>query len=107
MPKSLRHVECAKAKDVATKVLQECQNGLVSRVNNRAAREGEDDSRYIFTSNVVVSAREESDFGELLDDKDWTELTIDANQRIWTDDYSNIVGAIWRNLRKAHFTSEE
>ena len=82
-------------------------NGLVSRVNNRAAREGEDDARYIFTSNVVISAREEADFGELLEDKDWSELTIDAKQRIWTDDYSNIVGAIWRNLRKAHFTSEE
>jgi hypothetical protein len=82
-------------------------NGLTSRLNNRAAREGEDDSRYIFTSNVVISAREESDFGELLEDKDWSELNIDPNQRIWTDDYSNIVGAIVRNLRKAHFTSEQ
>jgi hypothetical protein len=77
-------------------------NGLVSRVNNRAARDGEDDSRYIFTSNVVINAREESDFGQLLDDKDWSELNIDANQRIWTDDYSNIIGAIVRNLSKAH-----
>jgi hypothetical protein len=82
-------------------------NGLVSRRNNRAAREDEDDARYIFTSNVVISAREESDFGELLEDSDWSELNIDPNQRIWTDDYSNIVGAIVRNLRKAHFTSEQ
>jgi hypothetical protein len=77
-------------------------NGLVSRVNNRAARDDEDDRRYVFTSNVVIAAREESDFGQLLEDKDWSELDIDANQRIWTDDYSNIVGAIVRNLRKAH-----
>jgi hypothetical protein len=82
-------------------------NGFVSRVNNRAAREGEDDSKYIFTSNVVISAREEADFGQLLEDKDWSELNIDPKQRIWTDDYSNIVGAIVRNLRRAHFTSEE
>jgi hypothetical protein len=83
-------------------------NGLVSRVNNRAARDDEDDAKYIFTSNVVISAREEKDFGQLLEDKDWTELEVDANQRIWTDDYSNVVGAIIRNLRKAHaFTSEE
>jgi len=41
----------------------------------------------------------------LLEDKDWNELNIDARQRIWTDDYSNIVGAIVRNLRRAHFSS--
>ena len=77
-------------------------NGLVSRHNNRAAREGEDDTRYVFTSNVVINAREESDFGQLLDDKDWDELAIDPKQRIWTDDYSNIIGAIVRNLRRAY-----
>jgi len=82
-------------------------NGLVSRHNNRAAREGEDDTKYVFTSNVVISAREENDFGDLLGDSDWSELTIDPKQRIWTDDYSNIVGAIVRNIRKAHFVSEE
>jgi hypothetical protein len=74
-------------------------NGLVSRHNNRAAHEGEDDTKYVFTSNVVISAREEKDFGELLEDSDWSELNIDPNQRVWTDDYSNIVGAIARNLR--------
>jgi SAM-dependent methyltransferase len=83
-------------------------NGLVSRVNNRAARDDEDDAKYIFTSNVVISAREEKDFGELLEDKDWTEIGADPGQRIWTDDYSNVVGAIVRNLRKAHaLTSED
>jgi hypothetical protein len=77
-------------------------NGMVSRQNNRSAREGEDDTRYVFTSNVVINAREESDFGQLLEDKDWSELDIDTEQRIWTDDYSNIIGAIVRNLRRAH-----
>ena len=40
-------------------------NGLVSRVNNRAARDDEDDAKYVFTSNVVISAREEKDFGAI------------------------------------------
>jgi SAM-dependent methyltransferase len=82
-------------------------NGLVSRVNNRAARDDEEDARYIFTSTVVISAREEKDFGELLEDKDWTPIEPDASQRIWTDDYSNVVGAIIRNLRKHHAASED
>src|SRR3989440_492449 len=83
-------------------------NGLVSRVNNRAAREDEEDAKYLFTSTVVISAREEKDFGELLEDKDWLPIELDGNQRIWTDDYSNVVGAIIRNLRKHHaVTSEE
>ncbi len=75
-------------------------NGLASRMNNRAARDDEDDANYIFTSTVVVSAREEKDFGVLLEDKDWIDIEIDPAQRIWTDDYSNVVGAILRNLRK-------
>ena len=80
-------------------------NGLVSRVNNRAARDDEEDARYIFTSTAVISAREEKDFGELLDDKDWQPIELDPKQRIWTDDYSNVLGAIVRNLRKYYATS--
>jgi hypothetical protein len=75
-------------------------NRLVSRMNNRAARDDEDDAKYLFTSTVVISAREEKDFGALLEDKDWFVLDIDSEQRIWSDDYSNVVGAIVRNLRK-------
>jgi len=77
-------------------------NGLVSMVNNRAARDDEDDAKYVFTSTVVISAREEKDFASLLDDKDWTAIEPGANQRIWTDDYSNVVGAIIRQYRKGH-----
>jgi len=82
-------------------------NGLVSRVNNRAARDDEEDARYIFTSTVVISAREEKDFGELLDDKDWQPIEPAPGQRFWTDDYSNVLGAIIRNLRKQPATSGE
>jgi hypothetical protein len=75
-------------------------NGLVSLVNNRGSRDGEDDAKYIFTSTVVISAREKSDFGVLLQDNDWTEIVPPAGQRIWTDDYSNVIGAVIRQYRK-------
>jgi hypothetical protein len=77
-------------------------NGLVSRVNNRAAREGEDDSKYMFTSTVVISAREDGDFGSLREDEDWLVVEPPAGQRIWTDDYSNVIGAVIRQYRKSH-----
>jgi hypothetical protein len=75
-------------------------NGLVTRVNNRAARGDEEDGRYIFTSTVAVSARAETDFGILLDDQDWTALEPDPKQWVWTDDYSNVIGSIIRQLRR-------
>ncbi len=74
-------------------------NGLTSRVNNRAARDDEDDSKYLFTSTVVISARAEADFAALRDDSDWKEIEPEAGD-IWTDDYSNVVGAILRQYRK-------
>ena len=77
-------------------------NGLVSRVNSRAARDDEDDTKYLFTSTVVISARDEADFDTLREDADWSVIEPPAGQRIWTDDYSNVVGAIWRQYRKAH-----
>jgi hypothetical protein len=77
-------------------------NGLVSRMNNRAARDDEDDSKYLFTSTVVINARDEADFATLREDADWNEIEPPAGQRIWTDDYSNVVGAIWRQYRKGH-----
>jgi hypothetical protein len=81
-------------------------NGLTSRVNNRVARDDEDDVNYLFTSTVVISAREDADFDTLGDDSDWTVISPDPRQRIWTDDYSNVVGAIIRQYRHAHAEPE-
>ena len=67
-------------------------NGLTSRMNNRAARDDEDDAKYLFTSTVVISARDEDDFDTLREDADWNVIEPPAGQRIWTDDYSNVVG---------------
>jgi hypothetical protein len=57
------------------------------------------DDEYIFATNVVVSAREEADIGKLASSEKWAEIEAEENQRVWTDDYSNVLGAVWRRLR--------
>jgi hypothetical protein len=57
------------------------------------------DDEYIFATDVVVSAREEADVGKLASSDKWTETEPTENQRVWTDDYSNILGAVYRRLR--------
>jgi hypothetical protein len=57
------------------------------------------DDEYIFATDVVVCAREEADVGELAASDKWTETEPTENQRVWTDDYSNILGAVYRRLR--------
>ena len=57
------------------------------------------DSEYIFATSVVVSAREQADVGKLASSDEWVLTAADANQRVWTDDYSNVLGAVYRRLR--------
>ncbi|MCP3464400.1 spermidine synthase [Bradyrhizobium sp. CCGUVB23] len=57
------------------------------------------DADYIFSTDVVVSAREEADVGKLASSKQWEEIEADDKVRVWTDDYSNIIGALYRRLR--------
>jgi hypothetical protein len=57
------------------------------------------DNEYIFSTSVVVSAREEADVGKLASSDVWAETEADENQRVWTDDYSNVLGAVYRRLR--------
>jgi hypothetical protein len=78
-------------------------NGLKTRTNpGTADDEHEDDNAYKFTSTVVIAARADEDFGVLggPDDFAWPVVTAPPGQRIWTDDYSNIVGAIVRHMRE-------
>ncbi|KRR18808.1 fused MFS/spermidine synthase [Bradyrhizobium retamae] len=58
------------------------------------------DSEYIFSTSVVVSAREETDVGKLASSEQWALTEARKNQRVWTDDYSNVLGAVWRRFRK-------
>jgi hypothetical protein len=38
----------------------------------------------------------------LLEDADWTVIEPPAGQHIWTDDYSNVIGAVIRHYWRAH-----
>jgi hypothetical protein len=57
------------------------------------------DPEYIFATNVVISARQEADVGKLASSDKWALTEAEDNQRVWTDDYSNVLGAVWRRLR--------
>jgi len=57
------------------------------------------DNEYIFATSVVVCAREEADVGKVASSDVWALTEADENQRVWTDDYSNVLGAVYRRLR--------
>ena len=63
--------------------------------NEDSGRDGD----YIFATNVVVSAREDADVGKLASSDKWEETDPTPKQRVWTDDYCNVLGAVYRRLR--------
>ncbi len=62
--------------------------------------EDTDDENYIFGSDVAISAADVSDIGALMWDKFWVLTKPDPSLRTWTDDYSNVLGAVWRKYNK-------
>jgi hypothetical protein len=60
---------------------------------------------YLFVGTVAAVARNNLDFGALAFSNYWPLQTPDLNQWVWTDDYSNVVGAVIRQL-KATSTEE-
>jgi spermidine synthase len=73
-------------------------NDLVSRAND--SDEGYDDDKHLFGSLVVAVARNDEDFGELAEKSGWVEQEADEDEWVWTDDYSNVIGAMLRRLRE-------
>ena len=73
-------------------------NDLVSRAGD--SDEGYDDENHIFGSLVVAVARRDEDFGPLAKSEKWVEQEADEDQWVWTDDYSNVIGAILAKLRE-------
>jgi hypothetical protein len=73
-------------------------NGLVTRVNDIA--EDETMGPYKYAGTVAAVVRRDEDFGALAQSKDWQLTTPDPRQRVWTDDYSNIVGSLLRKLEE-------
>jgi len=71
-------------------------NGLMSWVYNEDSGR---DAEYIYTTNVVVSARQPGDVGGLAFDGLWERTAPTPGEWVWTDDYSNVLGAVYRRLR--------
>lgn len=53
---------------------------------------------YKLPSSVAVAAMMEEDVGGLAASKEWKLTAPNATQRLWTDDYADIVGAMVRKL---------
>jgi spermidine synthase len=73
-------------------------NDLVARVNE--SEEGTDDDSHKFGSTVVAVARKHEDFGLLAKSEEWKEEEADPEQWVWTDDYSNVLGAMIKQMRE-------
>lgn len=91
---SNRHLELASVVAGIAKA-----NDLIARVNDSAEIEENADS-YIFAGTVVAVVRRPEDFGRLVQSRDWQPLTPDPKQWTWTDDYSDVFGALVRKLRE-------
>ena len=88
---SNRHLELSSVV-VSIAAANDLKSWVYSEDSNR-------DSEYIFPTSVVVCARAEADVGKLDSSDQWELTEADPNQRVWTDDYSNVLGAVWRRLR--------
>jgi hypothetical protein len=64
-----------------------------------------DEHRWIPT--IAVIARNAADFGVLAKSEYWPIRERDPRQRVWTDDYSNVVGALLRQLRNRRSGGDE
>ena len=73
-------------------------NGAVARVYDGGDVQANPEMHY-WVPRVAAVARREKDFGNVAKSPFWPIRAPDPSQRVWTDDYSNIVGAILRNLR--------
>jgi spermidine synthase len=91
---SNRHLELA---SVVTGIA--AANGLLARVSD-ANDPDEIANPYKYAGTVVAVARSEEDFGELAQAADWERKAPDPAQWVWSDDYSNIVGAVIRKLNE-------
>jgi spermidine synthase len=75
------------------------RNGLVMRLYDGGDVQ-EDASEIKWVPRVAALARRDEDFGALAQSSFWPLREGDRSQRPWTDDYSNVVGAILSKLRE-------
>jgi hypothetical protein len=70
-------------------------NGLKTWIWSSPSEEA-DETNYVFASDVAISAQDVEDIGEIKWDGFWVLAPPNPAVRTWTDDYSNIAGALWR-----------
>lgn len=72
--------------------------GLLTRVQHsgRLPTDG-----LLFHSDAAVLARTDADFAALLELGSWQREAPSPDQPLWTDDYSNIIAPLWRQLRRS------
>ena len=85
--------------------IAEANKAIVRVYDGGDLEEDVDEHRWIPT--IAAVARDEADFGILAKSQLWPIRERDPRQRIWTDDYSNIVGALLRHLRSRQASSNE
>jgi hypothetical protein len=73
-------------------------NGLRTRVND-GSDVVENGNEYLYVGTVAAVARDDQDFGALANSAFWPLQQLDPSQWVWTDDYSNIVGAVMRQIK--------
>jgi hypothetical protein len=73
-------------------------NGAIARVYDGGDVEPNPELHH-WVPRIAAVARREEDFGALGKSVFWPIRERDPGQRVWTDDYSNIVGALMRNWR--------
>jgi hypothetical protein len=74
-------------------------NGVVTLVSDSPDSD-ELSEPYKFGSTVAAVAREREDFGPLARSSDWELTAPDPKQWVWTDDYSNVFGSLWRKFNE-------
>ena len=77
-------------------------NGAITRVHTGFGDNDEDeysDTAYRYSTNVAVVGRDDEAFGPLATRESWEIREPDSEQRVWTDDYSNLIGALVRHMR--------
>jgi MFS family permease len=75
-------------------------NGMVIAVNEYDS--GANDEEYKFESTVAVLANDPKYLEQLTNKKEWRIVQPKASHRVWTDDYSNILGSMIRLRRTNH-----
>ena len=74
-------------------------NRAITRLNDGSDTDADDDE-HKYVATVTAVARRDEDFGPLAKSDSWPIIERDPQQRVWTDDYSNIFGALLRKMQE-------